>query len=402
MINLETIRYSLRNLKKQRSRSLLTIFSIFVGITTIFIFVSFGLGLFNYTNDLVEGSSANFLIIQAKGPGLSSGLDTTFRLDDDDLRAVERSSGVLDATGVYFRSVEILSKGERRFTLIGAYDPKEPYVVSNVFDLDLAKGRELTSGDRNKVILGNNYLYDDKIFSRALDINDEIKINGDSLKVVGFFEAVGNPQDDAQIYVSSDYFEDLYPNASYNWIVAEVDRDQIERTTENIEKSLRKERNLEEGKEDFFVQSFQDLVSSYSSVLSIIIGFVLLIAFISIIVSAVNTANTMITSVLERFKEIGILKAIGAKNSEIFGIFLFESSFLGFVAGIVGVGLGYVITSLAGKILLSIGYGFLQPAHPALLFVGLILFAVVTGALSGIFPAINASKTNTVEALRYE
>ena len=81
-------------------------------------------------------------------------------------------------------------------------------------------------------------------------------------------------------------------------------------------------RNLEEGKEDFTVQSFDDLLEDFSNALDLIIGFVVLIAFISVIVSTINTANTMITSVLERYKEIGILKAVGAKNSEIFKIYL--------------------------------------------------------------------------------
>jgi putative ABC transport system permease protein len=144
------------------------------------------------------------------------------------------------------------------------------------------------------------------------------------------------------------------------------------------------------------------MMESFSSALDIIIGFVILIALISVIVSAVNTANTMITSVLERYKEIGILKAIGARNSEIFGIFLFESAFLGLIAGILGVLLGWGMTSFAGKILMNSGWGFLQPYYNSTIFIGLILFAVLTGAISGVIPAIRAAKTNTVDALRYE
>ena len=150
------------------------------------------------------------------------------------------------------------------------------------------------------------------------------------------------------------------------------------------------------------MQSFEELIESFSNVLNIIIGFIILIALISVLVSAVNTANTMITSVLERYKEIGILKAIGAKNSDIFWIFLFESSFLGFVAGVLGVLLGWGFASLAGSVLTNLGWGFLAPYYSGYLFAGLILFATVTGAISGVIPAIRASKTNTVDALRYE
>ena len=110
----------------------------------------------------------------------------------------------------------------------------------------------------------------------------------------------------------------------------------------------------------------------------------------------------MITSVLERYKEIGVLKAIGARNSKIFTIFLFESSFLGFIAGVLGVAIGFGLSWIGGKILTGVGYGFLQPHFGWQLFVGCVAFAVLTGAISGVIPAFNASKTNTVDALRYE
>ena len=144
------------------------------------------------------------------------------------------------------------------------------------------------------------------------------------------------------------------------------------------------------------------MIDSYASALKIIIGFVILIALISVVVSAVNTANTMITSVLERIKEIGIIKSIGARNSEIFTIFLFESGFLGFVAGALGVLLGYISTYIVGRVLESLGWGFLAPYYNIYLFIGCILFATITGAISGVWPAMNASKINPVDALRYE
>jgi len=180
----------------------------------------------------------------------------------------------------------------------------------------------------------------------------------------------------------------------------------IEQAVENVERGLRKHRDVEKGKEDFFVQTFENMIESYTAAINIIIAFVILIALISVLVSAVNTANTMITSVLERYKEIGILKSIGARNSEVFEIFLFESAFLGFTAGILGVLLGWIATLVANMTLNSLGWGFLQPAYsilfPGDLFIYCILFAVITGAISGVIPAYRASRINTVDALRYE
>lgn len=400
MINLESIRYSLRNLNHRKGRSFLTIFSILVGIATIFIFISFGYGLYEYTNSFTTGSSIDKVLIMAKGMG-APGTDDTFKLTDDDLEAVRKSAGVYEASGVYFSAVETRQKDKILYTYLVSYDPAQPLIM-DVFDVGVEKGRLLNTGDSKKAVLGYNFLIPDKIFEKAYNLNDEIEVDGVKIKIIGFLEPVGNPSDDSQIYITNNYFEDLYPNKTYAELIARIDLDNVDKTINNIEKNLRKERNLEEGKEDFYVQTFEDMIESFGSILNIIIGFVLLIALISVIVSAINTANTMITSVLERYREIGVLKAIGSRNSQIFGIFLFESAFLGLLAGALGVLLGYGATSLAGKILSELGWGFLAPYYSPALFIGCILFAGITGAISGVIPAIRASKINTVDALRYE
>jgi putative ABC transport system permease protein len=261
----------------------------------------------------------------------------------------------------------------------------------------------LQSGDAKKVVLGYNYLLDDKIFSKKLDINDKLTLNGQDFRIVGFYKELGNPQDDANVYILPDTMKVVFPNITgYAMIIARVDIASMNITISNVERNLRISRDIEKGKEDFYVASFEDLIASYTSALDIVIGFVILIALISVLVSAINTANTMITSVLERTKEIGVLKAIGAKNSEIFNIFVFESGFLGAVAGILGVLAGFLITFVAGTVLDNLGWGFLSPHYSITLFLGCVIFAIVTGAVSGVIPAINASRTNVVDALRYE
>ena len=401
MFSQETIKYSLRNLKQRKGRSLLTLFSILIGIATIFIFISFGWGLYNYVDEFRSGSSVDKLLITAKGSLGVLGMEESFKLTDDDVDAIKSAAGVHDASGVYFTTVQVEVNNQKKFVFLIAYDLKTPLIL-DIIDIGAEKGRLLRPGDTKSVVLGYNYLLDNKIFKKGLDVNDVIEIDGEKIKIIGFFESVGNPHDDSQIYMANEYFENLYPNKTYFEIVAKVDITDIDKVIENVEKKLRKERGLEEGKEDFFVQSFEELLESFSTVLNIIIGFIILIALISVLVSAVNTANTMITSVLERYKEIGILKAIGAKNSDIFWIFLFESSFLGFVAGVMGVLLGWGFASLAGSILTNLGWGFLAPYFSSYLFVGLILFATLTGAISGVIPAVRASKINPVDALRHE
>jgi putative ABC transport system permease protein len=400
MIGKENIKYSLRNLSHRKTRSAFTIISILVGITTIFIFVSFGLGLYKYIGDMSSASSADKVLIEPKGFG--GGVGSTFSFSDKELKLIEQTSGVYEATGIILKSVEIDQGTVKKYAYIAGLDPKKP-LLKSVLNLNIYSGRDLQSGDRG-VVLGYNYLVANKIFAKPYELNENIEVNGKKLKIIGFYESVGNPQDDANIYVTNDFMKELYPNETlkYNEIVAKVDVSNLNGVISNIEKNLRKSRNQKVGEEDFQVQSFDDMIKSYSSALNIVIGFIILIALISVLVSAVNTANTMITSVLERVKEIGVIKSIGGQNSEIFNIFLFESSFLGFVAGALGVFFGFILSFLGGVILKSAGYGFLQPYFSPWLFVGCIAFATLTGAISGVIPAIKASKINPVDALRYE
>ena len=402
MINKELVNYSLRNLNHRKGRSFLTVFSILIGIATIFIFISFGLGLYNYTMTLSISGAADKVLIMAKGLSGTTGIDTGVVFNDSDIRAIKSASGVYQVTGVYDKIVQVTEGTENKYAVLLSYDPSVPIILQS-FNAQMDSGRFLQASDTRKVILGYNYKIDGKIFKKAVPLGSQIEINGTRMQVVGFLKPIGNPQDDANIYVTNDYFKTLYPaTASYAEMVARVDINNMNATISNIQQALRSERNEKKGQEDFFVQSFQSLVESYSIVLDVVIGFVILIALISVFVSGINTANTMITSVLERFKEIGILKSMGARNSEVLGIFLFESAFLGMLAGIAGVALGFVMTYIAGGILANLGLSFLAPYYSGWLFIGCVIFATLTGAISGVIPAIKASKINTVDALRYE
>ncbi|MBS3091180.1 ABC transporter permease [Candidatus Pacearchaeota archaeon] len=402
MIRKEIINYSLRNLVHKKSRSILTIFSILIGITAIFIFISFGLGLYNYVNDFKTSSSADKITVMPKGMS-APGMDESFALTDKDISAIEKTSGVYQATGLYSKVAEVKQSSIIRYVFLLGFDPDKPLIME-LSNVKVIEGRMLKSGDDGKVILGYNYRIENKIFSKAYSLNDEIEIQGKKLKIIGFMQEVGSPQDDSQIYTTTDFLPSLYPVAKVNYAmaVARVDISNIKQVVENVEKELRKERGLEEGKEDFFVQSFQEMLDTYATALNVIIYFVVLIALVSVIVSAINTANTMVTSVLERVKEIGVIKSIGARNSEIFFIFLFESGFLGFVGGVIGVIIGFNFTLVTGAFLAKLGWSFLAPSYSVYLFLGCILFATLTGAISGAVPAYQASKIRPVDALRYE
>lgn len=405
-MNFDSLKYALKNLYQRKSRSFLTILSIFIGITTIFIFVSFGFGLYSYVNTLAGESGADKFIVYAKGGG-APGMDNTFRLEKKDLEEIQKTKGVKEAAGIYLKVLQIESNGEQKYVFgMGVSGTiEDSKLLNEISQVKMDKGRDIKKGDTKKVVLGYNYQVEKLIFTKPLKVGEKITINGEKFQIIGFYGLIGNPQDDSNIYLIDDDLKNLYPtqNLPYGQIIGRVDnKDDINSITANVKKNLRRERGQKEGQEDFFVQTFEDLIAQFSTALNVIIGFIILIALISVVVSAVNTANTMITSVMERTKEIGIMKSIGAKNSVIRNIFLLESSLLGLIAGIFGVIIGAIFASAAGSILKSLGWGFLSPQYSWQLFVALILFATLVGTVSGVTTAIQASKQNPVDALRYE
>ncbi|MCH7902390.1 FtsX-like permease family protein [archaeon] len=176
----------------------------------------------------------------------------------------------------------------------------------------------------------------------------------------------------------------------------------MKEVAERVEKKLKKSRDVNDKTQDFTILTPEELLESFGTVLNIITGFLIGVATISLIVGGIGIANTMYASVLERMKEIGIMKSVGARNKDILSIFIIESGILGAIGGILGVTLGFLISSAGGKIAAQAGFSFLKPSFPLWLTAGSILFAFIIGAVSGSLPAYRASKLKPVDALRYE
>src|SRR3990167_3256943 len=121
------------------------------------------------------------------------------------------------------------------------------------------------------------------------------------------------------------------------------DKSLIQEAEEDIEKLLRKRRDVKEGNEDFEVSTPEASLSSVNQILLAVQSFIAMIALISVAVGGIGIVNTMTTSVMERRREIGIMKAIGARNRDIFMQFFIESGLLGLVGGLIGVIVGVIV-----------------------------------------------------------
>ncbi|MBU0980449.1 MAG: ABC transporter permease [Nanoarchaeota archaeon] len=399
-----TITWALKNILHRKMRSSLTVLSILIGVMAIFALVSFGLGIKNYMDVLAEDMGIDKLFIQAKGAG-APGTDESFYLSEGDINFVRKIKGVSDVAAFYVKVAEITQGKETKYAFAMGYDPADTKLVEEALTVDIEKGRQLKKGDVKKVLLGYNYQFENKYFKKEISIGDKIEINGEKLEVIGFYGQVGNAQDDSNIYMTLEGMESIFDDITgkYGWGLIRADKNEDpEALADKIQEKLRKYKGQEEGKEDFYVQTFADALATFSNIIGILNTILYVIALISLIVAFVNIMNVMYTAVIERTKEIGILKAVGAKNGDIFTIFVFESGFLGMLGGAAGILFGWAIASLGGLIASSAGYPLLTPIFPWYLIAGCLAFAFFVGALAGFLPALQASKQNVADALRYE
>jgi putative ABC transport system permease protein len=404
MINKQLIKTSLANIAKRRARSLLTILSVLIGVTSIFVLISFGQGLVGYVDDLSQQMGNDKLIIQAKGFGIGPAIESNVMFRDKDVNFLEDSFGVDEAVGLYFEAAPLEFEEKRKYVfVIGSNIKDHKKIIEEVYNTDLFSGNDLDGSEKGDAVLGYNYLLDDDTFPNPLDIRDKVLVNEREVKVKGFYESVGNPADDYNVYLTKEGFEEIFDPISYQMILVRssegVDPSKL---AAKLTEDLREDRGQSRGNEDFHIQTFEQAIASFSTILVTINIVLILIAFISLIVAGVNIANTMYASVLERTKDIGVMKAIGAKNSNILLMFALESGLLSLIGGALAVVVGTAISIFAGKIVESAGFGFLQPALPVGLYLGCLFFSLFIGIVSGIMPAYRASKMKPVDALRYE
>jgi putative ABC transport system permease protein len=327
-------------------------------------------------------------------------------LTDDDLDTVTETSGVKLATGLSqgFAKFEFNDNIHYGFISGISTDPAERELVWDAQTYGVQEGRLLREGDKFKVLLGYSHSQPD-LFEKRVELGDKIVLYGTEFKVIGILDKIGSPPDDESAIIPLDAYNELFgTKGELNFIIAQsaLGEDPL-KVAEEIEKELRRKHDVDEGEEDFEIQTPEQFAEAFAVVLDIVQIVLIGIAAISLLVGGIGIMNTMYTSVLQRTKEIGILKALGAKNSHVLYLFLVESGLYGLGGGIIGAALGIGFAKV-------VEIGFTQAVGPAFLSIeidwlfvlGVLFFSFVIGAVSGILPARQASRLNPVDALRYE
>lgn len=392
-----------------RLRSWLTIIGIVIGVGSVVSIISLGDSMEQDIQSRLNDMDLTTISItqgytRAGGPwggGGSTSSDEDSELTDDDIDAIKNIDGILYVDGQISGTEDVIYAGESASISITGVDPQVWQYMTTV---EVESGRLLEPTDKNVAVIGSGLATD--VFDREIGLNQVITINGKSVRVVGILESEGGRSDsgiimpiDAAVEIIEDAEKDVFDIISIKVESTEV----VETVVEEIEEKLMISRQINnEDDRDFSVSSSLSMAESVSDMMGSMTLFLSAIAAVSLLVGAVGIANTMFTSVLERTKEIGTMKAIGAKNHDILMIFIVNSGLVGLVGGILGVACGAMATSLFPMLGVTMTGGSASIVlSPTLMASGLGI-AVVIGVVSGAIPAYRASKLKPVDALRYE
>ncbi|MFA6889176.1 MAG: ABC transporter permease [Candidatus Woesearchaeota archaeon] len=400
----KSLKYAFNMVLHSRLRSWLTILGIIIGVASVIAIVSFSNGMQAEMETQMGSIGADIITLS---PGFSKGAGAFGRGESEEGGASSSNSdAILGRQDVqilrgiseikYFDTeisgkAEIYYMGETGDVSITGVDQS---VWSKVTTEEIGEGRMLDAADQNVVVIGYELAH--TFFKNEIGINKIIRIGGIAYRVVGILsEGTRNniymPLESAYLVI-----EDATTD-NYNSVIIKVKEDvDVDTIMQDIETKLMISRHVTESDKDFTLTSSAQLLEMRDNMLSTLTYFLTGIAAISLLVGAIGIANTMFTSVLEKTKEIGIMKAIGARNNDIMYIFLFNAAIIGLVGGLLGVISGIIISYGLGSIV-----GLNAVVTPGIVFIALSV-SVSIGICSGVIPAYQGSQLSPVDALRYE
>ena len=425
------VKMGFRNLWRRKLRTILTIMGVVIGTFSIVIMVSLGIGMTEgYKEQLAQWGSLtkitinkhNYVYDEETGMGASS----ESKLDDELVETLKGFEHVRGVTPILEVNGNLKSGKYQASVYIIGIDPEcIPY-----FDFPkLESGEYISNENPEALMFGKNavYFYDPKSNGNywsepEVDLmSDNIKITFDNvwnnektpkynkLKVAGVFEETTD-EANYNVYGTINQAKEWYikmqknngkkvsaKDITYSSIWVSVD------DVNNVAEVQEKIKNM--GYSSYSMADSLENVQQTSNMLQLILGG---IGAVSLLVSAIGIANTMVMSIYERTKEIGVMKVLGCLVTDIRKIFLFEAMIIGFCGGMLGIGLSYLVSFLLNKYAPELGsiLGFSEASTisviPIWLATAAVIFAMFIGIVSGLYPARRATKIKALDAIRSE
>ncbi len=388
---------SLEGLQERKFRFALNLIGILIGCTAVTGLVSITQGMSANVNEQLEVfGPQNVMVIPGQiqqGMGIVG--DT---LGWRDLEIVSKVSGVKLATPIIANKMASFEvKGREFFTEV--FGVTHEYFIINK-QSEVEDGRSLLRADTSAVVVGANIAQPLDEDEPIIEVGDRIKIQVNvqdatkelTLRVVGIYERTGGgfgANLDDSIGIPLRTAQQLFEvGGEFDFIMAQAESlDAVSVVADRIADKMG---------DDVTVVSYESAQEMVGEVLSTIEAVLGGIAAISLVVAGVGIINTMTISVMERTREIGVFKAVGAKSRDILLLFLSEALLTGLIGGVMGAAFGFFLGGIIGEFINL-------PVSPSLsLGVGVVGFAITTSVVSGIYPAWRAANLSPVEALRHE
>jgi len=415
MIYLTLTKQALKNLLANKGKSLLTMLGIIIAVASVVIIISVGAGAQSLIFNQIEEAGSNLIGIipggtddDEQGPPASVQGIVVTTLKYDDYEAIMNSQNVPNA---------VAGSPYVRGSMVTTYEGKTKNMIMtgvshqflSLIDADVEDGRFFTKDEEKSMarvaVLGIQARYE--FFGVREDpIGKFIRMDKKNFKVIGVLEERGTrgfENQDEQIYIPALTAQKIMLGINHVGLIRiKVDSpENLAVAVEDIKALLRERHGVPKGREDFTIANQKDALVALGGIMDALRFFLAAVAAISLLVGGVGVMNIMFVTVTERTQEIGLRKAIGARESSILQQFLFESTLLSVIGGLIGLFSGAIISYLIALVANYLGYewAFIVSANSIIL---AITVSGGTGIIFGLYPARQASKLNPIEALRYE
>ncbi len=377
-------RLAIRNITRQKTRTALTVVGILIGIAAIVALGSISEGLRVQISKSLEQASGLVTVMEESNGNLFMSMSSS-ELSQEAVDEIMAVDGIESATPVLYR-MGYLEEGHGmgQPTLFESGVKPEDIELFTTEGVVLDEGELLEEGDVDYAMVGWTLSED-----LDLEVGDTITVEEKDFTIKGIYEEFGDPGLDSGVIIPLDVAQELLETDTYSAVIVyPEDIDEVQDVADAIEDSV-------EGVSAFTTAEFAKQIGQIVNQIGF---FTIGIGAISAIVGGLGVMNTMIMSVMERRREIGVLKAIGATNSYILKMILIESALISLIGGLLGLGIGFIASKGLGFVTGGQAQGIVTP-RLALYSLG---FALFLGIAGGLYPAKRASKLSPVEALKYE
>jgi putative ABC transport system permease protein len=378
------LKYVIRNMWRRKARTILTVLGIVIGILALTVLAGLSARMNQQANGAVEWFGDSITVYSEDGNIFGGG--TYF--ETSKVEEIEALPGVEEATGTLTFALGD-GMGFGLPDMVHGYDLAQPY--RRIGSLKLAEGRLLEEGEARKAVIGSTLA--DK---EGVEVGGEVELKDELFEVVGIFEVTLTSPDN-MAFVSLEDAQDLLQASFPAFETGDVVDSVYVYTEEGVDDEVLAS-TIEDEVEGVKAITPEELESQIAQFTVIFNAIVLGVGLIALIVGGLSIINTMVMSVSERTREIGLKRAIGADTHSILGEILLEAALIGFLGGLIGVGLGALLVGFLNNMTSSSGVTVF--ALTAGVIIGPIIFATLLGALAGLFPALRAARLNPVEALK--